>query len=32
MYIDIVVNENDLDEDVSVLICNYKVQGQGKMH
>ena len=23
MYIDIVVNENDLNEDVSVLICDY---------
>jgi hypothetical protein len=32
MYIDVVVNENDLDEDVSVLICDYKVQGRGKMH
>ena len=31
MYIDVVVNENDLDEDVSVLICDYKVQGRGKM-
>ena len=31
MYIDVVVNENDLDKDVSVLICDYDYKFKDKV-